>query len=105
MKINYNNSGHMTKIAAMPIYGINHFKIYIPGTSWPILTKRGMKHRGLKLIIICSNDNPGLTLALFTAWSNFATKVFIWENVTMMDSLKMFASCELEFGLYNKLNY
>ena len=28
----------------------------------------------------------------------------IRENVTMVDSLEMIASCDLEFGLYNKLN-
>ena len=28
----------------------------------------------------------------------------MWGNVTMMDSLKVIASCDLEFGLYSKLN-
>ena len=34
----------------------------------------------------------------FTARSNFATKAFTWENVTMMDSLEIIAFCDLEFG-------
>ena len=28
----------------------------------------------------------------------------MWENVTMMDSLEIIASCDLEFGLNRKLN-
>ena len=39
-----NNPGHMTKMAAMPIYGKNPSKIF-SGTTGPISTKLGMKHR------------------------------------------------------------
>ena len=88
----------------MPIYGINPLKTF-PGTSGPVSTKLGMKHGRLKLIIFCLNDNLGLTLTYFTAWSKLATQAFIWENMTSMDSLKIVASCDLEFGLYSKLNY
>ena len=51
------------------------------------------------LIIFCSNDNP-VYLAYFTGRSNVATSAFIWENVTMMDTLEIIASCDLEFGYY-----
>ena len=40
--INY--LGHVTKMAAMPIYGKNPSKIF-SGTGLPISTKLGMKHR------------------------------------------------------------
>ena len=63
-----------------------------------------MKHQRCKSIIFCSMDNPGLTLTYFTARSNFAALALIWENVTMMDSLEIIASCDMEFGLYSKLN-
>ena len=78
----------------------------LPGTSGPISTKLGMtwKHCRLRPIIFCSNDKPGLTLNYFMARSNFATYAFTWENVTVMDSLEIIASCGLEFGLYYKLN-
>ena len=66
--------------------------------------KFGMKHQRLKLIIFCSNDSPGLILTYFTARSNFATWAFIWENVTVVDSLKIIESCDRELGLYSKLN-
>ena len=39
-----NNPGHMTKMAAMPIYGKNRSKIFFSGTTGPISTKLGMKH-------------------------------------------------------------
>ena len=40
-----NNPGHMTKMAAMPIYGKNPSKIFFSGTTGPISTNLGMKHR------------------------------------------------------------
>ena len=43
-----NNPGHMTKMAATPIYGKNHSKFFFSGTTGPISTKLGMKHRGLE---------------------------------------------------------
>ena len=39
-----NNVGHMTKMAAMPIYGINPSKIFFSGTGGLISKKLGMKH-------------------------------------------------------------
>ena len=48
--------GHMTKMAATPIYGKNPSKIFSE-TGRPIFTKLGMKHRGLQPIIVCSNDD------------------------------------------------
>ena len=61
--------------------------------------KLSMKQQRFKLIIFCSNDNPVLILTYFTARSNFATSAFIWENVTMMDTLEIISSCDLKFGL------
>ena len=66
--------------------------------------KLSMKHQRFKLIIFYSNENPVLILTYFTARSKFATSAFIWENVTMMDTLEIIASCDLEFGLLFKLN-
>ena len=66
--------------------------------------KLGMKHQRFKLILFYSNDIPVFGLTYFTARSNFATSAFIWENVTMMDTLEIIASCDLEFCLLCKLN-
>ena len=66
--------------------------------------KLGMKHQRFKLIFFYSNDNPVLILTYFTARSNFAISAFILENVTMIDTLEIIASCGLEFGLLCNLN-
>ena len=42
MKIYEHDAGHMTKMAAMPIYGIIPLRIFFPGTSCKILTKLGL---------------------------------------------------------------
>ena len=76
---------HMTKMAAMPIYGKNPSKIFFSRTGGPIFTKLGMQHWGLQLIIVCSNDDPGLTLTYFTARSNLVTQAFLQEKVKTVD--------------------
>ena len=73
MKICYHDAGHMTKMAAMPIYGKNPSKIFFSETGRPIFTKLGMYHRGPQSIIVCSNDDTRVTLTYFTARSNFVT--------------------------------
>ena len=80
----------------MPIYKyLKYFKNLVSGIS----TKLGMKHHRLRTITFGSNDKPRLTLTYFTARSKFTTYYFTWENLTMMDSLEIIASCGLEFGL------
>ena len=39
MKIHYYFAGHMTKMAAMPIYGKKTLKIFFPGSTGQILMK------------------------------------------------------------------
>ena len=73
MKIYQHDAGHMTKMAATPIYGKNPSKIFFSGTGGPISTKLGMLHRGLQPIIVCSNDDPKVTFTYFTARSNLVT--------------------------------
>ena len=58
MKIHQNFAGHMTKMAAMPIYGKNTLKIFFPGTTVQILMKLCMKHRKPKPFVICANYDP-----------------------------------------------
>ena len=41
-KVESRNPGHMTKMAATPIYGKNHSKIFSFRTGWPIFVKLGM---------------------------------------------------------------
>ena len=72
MKIHQHNAGHMTKMAAMAIYGKNTLKIFFSGTTGLILMKLCMNHQRLKAFTFCSNYDPGLTLTYFMARSNFA---------------------------------
>ena len=75
-----NNQGHMTKMAAMPIYGINPSKIFFSGTGGPISKKLGMKHRCLKYYNVCINHDPVITLTYFKARSTWVGYVFEWVN-------------------------
>ena len=56
-----NNLGHMTKMAAMPIYG----------TNGPISTKLGMNHWRLKYYNVYINYDLWMTLTYFTARSTY----------------------------------
>ena len=73
MKIHQDNAGHMTKMAAMLIYGKNTLKIFFPRTTGLILMKLCMKLQRPKPFIFCSNYDPLLTLTYFMAMSNFAS--------------------------------
>ena len=64
-----NDPGHMTKMAAMPIYGKNPSKIFFSGTDGPISTKLGMKHQWLKDYNVYINHDPVMTLTYFTTRS------------------------------------
>ena len=48
-----NNIGHT--ITCMPIYGKNPLKFFYSGTTGPISTKLGMKHRGLEYYKVSIN--------------------------------------------------
>ena len=74
-----NNQGHMTKMAAMPIYGINPSKIFSV-TGGPISKKLGMKHRWLKYYNVYINHGPVMTLTYFKARSTWVAYVFEWVN-------------------------
>ena len=57
-----NNPGHMTKMAAMPIYDKNPSKIFFSRTGGSFSKKLGMKHRWLKYYNVCINHDPVMTL-------------------------------------------
>ena len=76
-KVNINGLGHMTKMAATPIYGKNLNKNFSYRTNSPMIMKLGMEHYVLKLYKVYINDNPELTLTYFTTMSNLAKLVFV----------------------------
>ena len=75
-KVCINGAGHMTKMAAMPIYGKDL------QSSSPEPLKLGMQHQGLKLYKVYINDDPGLTLTYFTASKFGCLCILIWKSVT-----------------------
>ena len=72
--------GHMTKMAVTPIYGNHPSKIFFSITKTPMTLWLGMQLWGIGPIIVCSNDDPRLTLTYFTAGSNLVPYAFIWEK-------------------------
>ena len=73
--------GHLTKMAATPIYGKNPSKIFFFRIKGPMTLWLGRKHWGLRTIIMCSIDDPRLTLTYITARSNLVPHAFIWEKL------------------------
>ena len=70
-KIYAKHFGHLTKMAAMPIYGKNPLKIFFAddlGTWYVALEMWGYQ--------VCSNDDPKLTLTYLTSRSNFLPNAF-----------------------------
>ena len=63
-----NNLGHMTKMAAMPIYGKIPSKIF-SGTGGPISKKLGMMQRWLMYYNVYINHDAVVTLTYFTTRS------------------------------------
>ena len=70
-KVCINGPGHMTKMAAVPIYGKNLKNL--------LQNRRADFHEtwyvalGTPAYIVCINDDPGVTLTYFTARSNLET--------------------------------
>ena len=76
-----NNPGHMTKMAAMPIYGKYPSKIFSSGSGGPISTKLGMKHWGLEYYNVFINYDLWMTLTYFTARSTYVAHSFEWGKL------------------------
>ena len=89
-KICSNGPGHMTKMAAVAIYGKNLKKIFFSGTKRPMTLNLGMHHRVLEYYKICSIDDPGLTLTYFLARSNLVPYAFEWEKDKTVDFSETF---------------
>ena len=55
-----------------------------------------MKHWGLEPIIVCLNDDPGVTLTYFTTRSNFVIYAFLQEKVKTVDFPETIAASDLK---------
>ena len=54
-------------------------------------------------VIVCSNDDPGVTLTYFTARSNLVTYAFLWEKVKTVDFSETIAASDLNVGRCRQL--
>ena len=102
-KVCLNGLDHMTKMAAMPIYGKNFKKIF-SGTKKQMTLKLGMQNWVLEYYQVCSNDAPGLTLTYFTAKSNLVPYGFVWEKGKTMDISKTIVVYDIKVGRCSYLN-
>ena len=75
------NLGHVTKMAATPIYGKNPSKIFFSGTGLPISTKLGMKHQWLKYYNVYINRDPVMTLTILRVRSKWVTYACEWVKL------------------------
>ena len=92
----------LTKMAAMPIYSKNLKKIFFAGTKRPMFLKLGMQHWVLEYNQVCSNDDPGLFLAYFTARSNLVPYAFVWEKGKTMDVSETIVAYDLKLATDDK---
>ena len=98
LKIDQHNAGHVTKMAAMPIYGKSILFFFFPGTTGLILMKLSMKHQIPKPFIYCSNYDPRLTLTYFMARKIFCNLGFFMAKCDNDEFTDIIASCDLELG-------
>ena len=71
--------GHMTKVAATPIYGKKHLKIFFSRTRRLMTLGLGMLHKGCGAYQVCSNEEPKLTLTYLTSRSVLLPNAFKWD--------------------------
>ena len=70
---------HMTKMAAMPIYGKILSKISESGG--PISKKLDIKHQWLKYYNVYINHDPVVTLTYFTTRSTYLANALEWKKL------------------------
>ena len=97
-KVCSNGPGHMSKLAAMPIYGKNHKKIFFSRTKRLMILKLGVQHRILEYYQVYANDDPALTLTYFMARSNLVPYAFVWEKGKAMKFSETIVVYDLELA-------
>ena len=89
----------MTKMAAMLIYGKNPMKIF-----WADFDETWYEASETEAHYILFKLLPWNDFDLLYGKIRFYKIGFYMENVTIIDSLEIIASCDLEIGLYRELN-
>ena len=90
-----NGAGHMTKMAAMPIYGKNlKQNLLLQNPKCDDLETWYAALGARVLSQDCSNDDPGLTLTYFTAKSSLVPYAFVWKKCKTMDFSETIVVCD-----------
>ena len=76
----FTGPGHMTMMAAMPIYGKNLKKIFFSGTKKADDLETWYAALDASVPPSLFKDDPGFTLTYFTARSNLVPYAFVWEK-------------------------
>ena len=84
-KVCSNGPGHIIKMAAMPINGKNLKKNLLLRNQKTDDLETWYAASGARVLPICSNNEPGLTLTYFTARSNLDPYAFVWQKGKTMD--------------------
>ena len=79
--VHINNLGHITKKAALPIYGKNPSNIFFSETNRLISIKLGVKHPLLNYYNVYINHDPVMTLTKFMARSTWVAIAFEREKL------------------------
>ena len=66
--------------------------------------KLGMQHQVLKYHIVCSNDDPGLTLTYFTARPNLVSYGFVWQKGKTLDFAETSVVYDVKVGRCSYIN-
>ena len=96
--------GHLTSMAAMPIYGKNLKNIVFCRTKQQMTLKVCMQHWVREYYQIYPNDDPGLTMTYFTARSNLLPYAFVWEKDKIMDFSETIVVYDIRVGRVSQLN-
>ena len=103
LKYYFHDTGHMTKMAAMPIYGKKPFKNLLL-IRWTDFHETWYEASGTPAYHSCSTDDTGLTLTYFMTRSNLVTnRLFYREKLKMVDFSETNEACDLIVGRCRQL--
>ena len=95
MKRYRNVAGQMTKMTTTSISGKN----LLTQNQWTDFHETWYVALDTRIMIVCSNDNPGLTLTCFTTMSSCVTYAFLYEKVKRIDFSETISTCDLKDGI------
>ena len=83
---------------------VKHLKIFFSKTKSLVTLKVVTQRRLLEYYLVCSNDDPGLTLTYFTARSNCVPYAFVRKESKTMDFSETILVYDIKVGRCSQLN-